>query len=236
MKASMVSNFIVVMYLSIPTLSQASKQDSFSATITGQVKDAYRNPVANARVSACLTPRSPGAIPQGYTDQLGNFSIVVRTPGTYRMYAGKEDLSYPTTSALFYDVDQVGAPEITVGDQQVVDAGIVLLNSQGARLILRLIDAETGQPIKEANIEFRRDDNLDRLGTGLGEEAAGKVTVLVPSMPIRIEIQAPGYEDWYYGGNGTSEQALSLCLVPGTTEEIEALLTQKRQKEVTGSP
>ena len=80
------------------------------------------------------------------------------------------------------------------------------------------------------------DDNLDRLGTGLGEEAAGKVTVLVPSMPIRIEIQAPGYEDWYYGGNGTSEQALSLCLVPGTTEEIEALLTQKRQKEVTGSP
>lgn len=125
----------------------------------------------------------------------------------------------------------VGAPEITVGDKQVVDAGIVLRNSQGARLILRLIDAETGQPIKEANIEFRRDDNLDRLGTGLGEEAAGKVTVLVPSMPIRIEIQAPGYEDWYYDGNGTSEQALSLCLVPGTTEEIEHYLLKSVSDE-----
>ena len=225
---NMMTNIIMVIILSIATLTQVSKQD-FSATITGQVKDAYGHPVPNAKVLARLTPPTSGRIPAGYTDPDGNFSIVVRTPGTYRLYAGKEELFHPIADCPYYDVDRIIPPEVMVADKETINAGTVLLNSQGAKLALRIVDAETGDPINEAGIGFRRDDNPDSwLGVGLGQADAGKITVLVPSIPIRIEVQADGYKNWYYGGDGTIKQALSLYLIAGTTEELEIRLRRHK--------
>lgn len=228
MKMNMTSSIIIVIVLSITTLAQVSKQD-FSATITGQVKDTYEHPIPNAKVLARLTPHTPGRIPTGYTDPQGNFSIVVRNPGTYRLYAGKEELFYPIADNPYYDVDRIAPPEIRVGDKEIIKAGTVLLNSQGAKLALRIIDADTGDPIDEVGIGFRRDDSPDGwLGTGLGQADAGKITVLVPSMPIRMEVQAAGYKNWYYGGDGTVEQAFPLYLIAGTTEELEVRLRKHK--------
>jgi len=218
----------MTMVLSLTALAQDSRQISFSATITGQVLDATGRIVPNAKVRARLTRHLPGRIPSGHTDTEGNFSIIVRTPGTYRLYAGKEDLFYPIADSPFYDIDQIAPPEITVDDKEVINAGTVLLNSQGAKLTLRIIDADTDEPIKEAGIGFRRDDTDGNLGTGIGQESAGKVTVLVPSRPIRIEVQAAGYRDFNYGGDGTIEQAFSVYLRTGTTEELEIRLRRRK--------
>ncbi|HXG06807.1 MAG TPA: carboxypeptidase-like regulatory domain-containing protein [Nitrososphaera sp.] len=192
MKTSMVGSLIVITALSITALPQVSKQGPFSATITGQVQDENGQPVPNAKVLARLMPHPLRTIPSAYTDPDGKFSIIVRIIGTYRLYAGKEELFYPITSHDFYDVDQIVPPEVAIGDERAFDAGIVRLNSQAARLTLRVIDAETGEPIKDGFINFRRSDNLAWTGTGLGEESAGKVTMLVPAMPIKLEILAPG--------------------------------------------
>ena len=219
----------MTMVLSLTALAQDSKQVSFSATITGQVLDATGRIVPNAKVRARLTRHLPGRIPSAQTDTEGNFSIIVRTPGTYRLYAGQEELFYPIADSPFYDVDHIAPPEMTVDDKEVINAGTVLLNSQGAKLTLRIIDAETDEPIKEAGIGFRRDDNTDgNLGTGIGQESAGKLTVLVPSRPIRIEVQAAGYKDFYYGGDGTIKQAFPVYLRTGTTEELEIRLRRRK--------
>ena len=216
---------LAVTLLGQSVFAQKAGRSRVSAKIIGQVRDPQGAPVAMASVVARCECAGEGRSPEARTDDEGRFSIPISVPGTYRLYAGKEDQFFPLTDGPFYGVDPVPAPRLTVSDNAVLEAGTVLLHSLAGKLAVRVVDAETGEPVKSASIVVRREDNPDaEMGTDLG----GDLMELVPTAPLRIEARAEGYADYYYGGDGTKEQSSPIYVEAKATKEITIALRRAR--------
>jgi len=197
-----------------------------SAKIVGRVLDPQGIPVAEAMVVArcgCVI----GRLPDARTDSVGRFSIQITVPGTYVLYAAKQDQFFPLTGNPFYDVASVRAPKLAVKDTDVLDAGAVMLHSQAGQLAVRVVDAETGKGVRGATVEFRRDDdpNADMVAD---TDRAGRLTELVPAAPLRIEVKAVGYEDCFYGADCTKEHSSLVYVDAKATKRVTIALRRAR--------
>ena len=217
---------LTVTLLGHSIFAQKGEPSRISAKIIGQVHDPQGTPVAKAMVVARCECAWEGRLPDARTDSAGRFSIHISVPGTYRLYAGKEDLFFPLTGSPFYGVDPVPAPRLPVSNNDVLDAGTVLLHSQAGKLAVRVVDAETGKQVSDARIVVRRDDDPNaKMGSDLG----GDLTELVPAaVALRIEARAEDYEDYYYGADGTKEQSSPICVEAKATQEITIALRRAR--------
>jgi hypothetical protein len=190
--------------------------------VEGQVVDADGRPLAGATVEVRPADQTvvSGALPVAYTDDDGKFFLDGIAPGTHLIYASKEDENYPSTFLAFFVADQASIPKVTVYDRQVTEGTLVRLGPKAARLVGRVIDFRTRQPVEEAEIVLYREDNPDNhFSFGLNMDG-GRFQRLIPPIGFRMKVSSPGYDDWFYGQDETPVQSLVIRAEPDTTKEI----------------
>lgn len=190
--------------------------------IEGRVVDADGHPLAGAAVEVRPADQTvvSGALPIAYTDDAGKFFLDGITPGTHMIYASKEDESYPSTFLAFFVADPASIPKVTVYNKQVTEGTLVRLGPKAARLVGRVVDARTGQPVEEAEIVLYREDNPDNyFSFGLNMDG-GRFQRLIPPIGFRMKVSSPGYDDWFYGQDATPVQSEVIRVEPDTTKEL----------------
>lgn len=193
--------------------------------IEGRVLDAEGKPLARATVDIRPVDQTvAGSLPVAQTDEQGRFFLDGVPPGMHMVYASKEEEGYPATYMAFFVTDSASIPKVTVTNRQVTEDVVVRLGPKAARLVGRIVDAKTHQPIEEAEIILYREDNPnDYFSFGLNQEG-GRFQRLIPSTSLRMKVSAPGYEDWYYGKDGSKELWETVQVAPNATKEITIAL------------
>ncbi len=200
-----------------------------SGAIQGQVVYAEGQPVSGAVVYARKADFVKGIEPFAHSDKQGRFIIRNLTPGTYTVYGGKEEDGYPLTTSAFHSVGNVIAPQVNVNDQQTTSQVVVQLGPKAAKLAVRIVDAATTRPIEEVSITLRRVDNANYMySTGPNGPKGGGFEILVPSVPVTVEVQARGYEKWNYRAAGADAREDVLHLAPG--ERKDMIISLRRPK------
>jgi hypothetical protein len=165
--------------------------------IEGQVVTMEGVPVANATVYAFEYGRSLINI----TDVQGKFTLTHVPVGEHRIIAYKEGDGFPNLLWSFYSeaYKREEFPTINVEENQPVRGVIVRLGPKAGRLLIRVIDAKTRQPIRDASVALNhkgKPKTLFRSGTTMPDS---KFDLLIPpSIPINVVISAPGYKTWRF--------------------------------------
>ena len=208
---------------SISTLDLASQ---FGA-IEGHIVDETGRGIAGAMVTA-IPAGQIGPVTQtvARADAHGRFMLIDLPPGTYLLYAAKEEAGYLSTSYSFFVVNPAAIPKVSVLAQQITQDVVIRLGAKAARLVGRVLDAETGQPIQRAEMMLIRADDPGKYHLTGPNKAGGIFQLIVPTVPFKIKVSAPGYRDWYYGSDGTREKSYVMLIAPDTTKELIIPLQQ----------
>lgn len=193
--------------------------------IEGRVLDEEGNPLAGAIVDLHPIDETviAGSLPVAYTDEQGRFFLDGVIPGTHMIYASKEEDGYPSSYLGFF-IDPSVVPKVTVHHKQVTEGVTLRLGSKAARLAARIVDAETNQPVEDAEIILYRTENPNNYFSFGLNQSGGRFQRLIPSLPLNLKVTAPGYEDWFYGENGTQEKQSVIQVAPNTTKELRIAL------------
>ena len=212
----------------VTTIGQSTQRSAAPYSITGYVTDVEGHFILDAEVHAELVDRS-GFVSGAYTDWRG-FTIKNPGPGIYRMYASKGSEGYTSTSRALWDLNPEAIPQVTLDEQSHTQFVVIPLVPREAKLVVRIVNQETGQRIEQAQLILRRQDKPSYSHTTVPNpmEEKGKFNLLVPSLPLCFEASAPGFERWYYGGDDSKEQANALRLAPGEVKEITIPLRPRK--------
>jgi hypothetical protein len=193
--------------------------------IMGKVLNADGHPVPKARVYAEPINQPASRPPVTYTDDEGKFSLKRVPVGAYMIHAVKEGEGYPDTYFAFFVASPKSVPKVAVREGEITHSVVVRLGPKAARLVGKVLDGQTGQPVLNARIILsRRDDPNAYFSTGPSSPAA-QFQILVPSIPFKIKVSAPNYKDWFYGGNDPGDKTDFLHLAPDSTKELIISLT-----------
>lgn len=203
--------------------SRVQRPDNSPAygAIEGRVLDEDGSPLPGAIVDIHPADETAivGSLPVAYTDEQGRFFLDGVIPGTQMIYASKEEAGYPSSYLGFF-IDPGIVPKVTVYNKQVTEGVVVRLGSKAARLVARIVDAETRQPIKDAEIILYRNENPDDYFSFGLNQSEGRFQRLIPSIILKMKVAAPGYEDWFYGEDGTQAKQGVIQVAPNTTKEL----------------
>lgn len=218
--------FLVVSAIFASNLARGSSQHLRSqfGAIRGRVLDPGGKPVAGASVYAKTTAPSARGMFATKSDESGVFFFREVPAGGYRVYATKDDTDI---SNVFFN-----SPPWTVNalvrEARVTRGVTVRLYTNTATLLGRAQDEKTGELIANARMFLYRDDNPARWISIGARLPAHRFRLLIPDISFRIKVSAPGYEDWYYGRDGSKEHAEVLRLEPNTVKELTIPLRRSR--------
>lgn len=160
-------------------------------TISGIVVDTEGKPVSQATVVARMRSPSAGPSIPAQADRRGRFTMTGLEAETYELYACKEENGYAESPATFYVGTTSIILQITLKENEVSRGNVVCVGPKALKLFGRVVDAVTKKPVDRVRITMRRVDNPgDFFQTGVH----GSFRILVPQVPITVEVTAPGYE------------------------------------------
>jgi 5-hydroxyisourate hydrolase-like protein (transthyretin family) len=160
-------------------------------TISGIVVDMEGNPVSQADVSVRRRNAMTGPDIPAQADKQGRFTITGLEAETYQLYAHKEQDGYAESAGTFYAGPKPIIQEITLRKNEVSSGNVFHVGPKALNLFGHVVDAVTKKPVNRVRITMRRVDNPgDFFQTGVH----GSFKVLVPQVPITVEVSAPGYE------------------------------------------
>ncbi|MDQ3817633.1 MAG: carboxypeptidase-like regulatory domain-containing protein [Acidobacteriota bacterium] len=212
-------------------LSTRAESDSTLAygAIEGRVLDSAGNAVAGVKVEAVpVGRRAYGLLPTARTDERGRFFLDGVTPGANALMTSKEEEGYASTYFPFFMTDSQSVPQVTVVNQQVTSDVLVHLGPKAARVSGKILDAETGRPIRSAEIIYYRTDNSDLYYSTGPNGSDGSFENLLPPVGLKVKVSAPGYEDWFFGQDGSKERSQILQLRPGAAHELNISLRPRK--------
>jgi hypothetical protein len=157
-----------------------------------------------------------GRLPVSRADGQGAFLIKHLAPGTYKVFASNEGADYAPTDSTFYQDGLAAAPQVTVSEQQTVSDVTVYLGAQAARLVGRVMSAQTRGRVKNAQITLRRVDDSSA-SLLIGSDLDGRFNILVPPSPVMVDVAAPGYQKKLLGAlvfAGGEKHSLNISLLP----------------------
>jgi len=187
------------------------------AVVEGRVVTNDGMPVANATVYALRDCRSFLNV----TDDQGNFTLPVLA-GKHRISAYKESDGYPDLLWSFYSeaYGREGFPIVNVEENQIVRGVIVRLGPEASRLFIRVIDARTKRPIRDASLALNHKGKPETRFEPGGTKMDGEFDTLIPaSLPINVVLKAPGYKTWRYVKGGSVDRDV-IRLRPGSSIEM----------------
>ncbi|MGB2607108.1 MAG: carboxypeptidase-like regulatory domain-containing protein [Candidatus Sulfotelmatobacter sp.] len=165
--------------------------------ITGTVQDEEGSPVVQAQVRVDPLDGRPTvrAVRMVETGKDGHFIMNNLEPMGYKVFAMKESAGYPDTSGAFYSNNVFPTVTLTAS---VPAVDITLKVGPPAGVMSGSVtDALTGAPVP-ASFLLRR--TLDP-GKWISMSQKSDYRVLVPpSVKVSVEVSAPGYKTWFYGG------------------------------------
>lgn len=199
----------------------ARSQNAFS--ISGYVLDMKGNLVSGAEVHA--SPIDRGGLEQMRYTEAGRFNLPVAGRGTYAVYCSKNGQGHSDISEALLKLDPEGVPQVVVSEKSPEPVTMVRLGSSSAKLSIRLIDTATGSPLEKAQLVIRRDDNpmIQYRRSLTSFDKNGEIKLILPTLSLRLQISAPGYEDWSY--TNVTDQNRVLILGPNETREMTVALT-----------
>jgi len=160
-------------------------------TISGIVVDTEGNPVSQASVSARKRTSFTGPLIPAQADKQGRFTMTRLEADTYQIYASKEEDGYPRLNSTFYAGTKSIIQQITLNENEVSSGNVIRVGPKALNLFCRVVDAVTKKPVNGVRITMRRVDNPAAFfQTGVH----GSFRILVPQVPITVEVSAPGYE------------------------------------------
>jgi len=221
MKRRLFAISVVAGLLGLKTSAQTSQQTEFSGVITGRVLNEKGQPVAKAIV--CATPSAlgwAGKLPCGRSDSGGAFTIQVWRSAEYMITAEKEKDGYPNTFNTIYGPPAVALPRVIMKEGQTQQEVTVYVGPAYGQLTGKISDAETGQPIEGVRmVLYHANTPANSISRSTGYPK-GRLRLPVPPVPVIFKISAPGYQEWWYGADGSEERAEALLVMTGSTREL----------------
>lgn len=197
--------------------------------IEGRVLDARGQPVTGVKVYCMVLGHPPmGRRLSAYTDNQGEFFLDTVEPGTNEVYTAKEDEGYPDTASPF--ANPLTIPKILVREHQITRGVEVKLGPKGGKLVVRIVDATTNKPISTATMVLYAADNPANSFSSGPNKPDGEFQFLVPSVPLRIKITSPGYEDWWYTESNGSAKPGKILLSPGSVRGLSISLRPAKER------
>src|SRR5262249_34954147 len=152
--------------------------DATPGEIKGNVTDANGNRIRGVTVYAVpqdisfdtLTPRSTTTNDSGDFDFRGGFAL-----GSYKLYTRKKADGSPDATDKFYTKQNLEFPKVELTQEHPSASVTLALGDKAAVLAGRLIDANTGKPLK-GKLVF-----LDEDGNSHSVFVTGKYRTLLPA-------------------------------------------------------
>ena len=171
--------------------THGAHQAGRGGTISGIVVDMEGKPVSQADVSVRRRNAMTGPDIPAQADKQGRFTVTGLEAETYQISASKEEDGYPHLASTFYAGTKSIIQQVTLNENEVSSGNVIRVGPKALKLFGRVVDAVTKKPVNRVRITMRRVDNPgDFFQTGVH----GSFRILVPQVPITVEVSAPGYE------------------------------------------
>jgi hypothetical protein len=229
---SMFRTLLVTLLMATASLSQTpSSLTSGTGSVKGVVIDADGKPVAEAIVFISKVSTQEGIVPMGGRIPLEAVTAKTNTEGSFTfsnfpvaynvsLDAYQESAGYPGKLGSFYGYLRTKTSPSTfdVATGQKVQGIVIQFTARAAYLRFDISD-ENGKPLNASGDfllpgpELSRPNRPFNMSTGIN----AKETMPVPSVPFWLNVNAPGYEPWHYGGERWQEKEGLITLRPGET-------------------
>jgi hypothetical protein len=170
-------------------LAPAGKAQGTS--LQGVVEDADGNAVEAAQV---ILTRDAGESRERVvkSDKSGHFIFEDVAVGDYLVYARKEESGFPDTMFAFFGIGQPKPMRIAI--QETVSPVIVRIGKPDGFLSCTVTD-QTGRPVPGAQYRLYPEENPGMLIIS-GADKDGKIHTPVPGVPVILQMEAAGYQQW----------------------------------------
>lgn len=191
--------FLVLVFL-VSTQDAQNPGGNGFGEVRGRVVDGTATPIEGAIVSSETTEEDggngeAGILQTATTNKHGEF-VLARVPeGVNLILASKAGDYYPDVRFAFFATDASAFPRVRVAPGAVVDNVVVRLTQKGGRIVGRIVDSRTGEPVIACRIHLRRQDDPG-LTLSIGPDMQGRFDLVVPARPFFMEVSAPGYRTW----------------------------------------
>lgn len=190
--------------------------DSGRGSVEGKVVDFAGKPVNDATVF--ISNRLKG--PTAQTDAEGNFSLENVTAGDVSLRAYKESDCYPYNMFSFFAMPGEQPARFVLASGEVKRNVVIHLGARAGILVVQITN-EQGLPVV-GHLMFSRPD---RGQYGLYERTSSEdEPILLPPVPMRLTVDAPGYEVWHFGGDDWQTEKGLLQPKSGETLKLSIVL------------
>jgi hypothetical protein len=216
-----------VVFILVQCIAFVCSASNLPGAITGVVLDIKGRPFAGATV----TVESVGdriemaAELTTETDSDGKFELKNLELISYRVFAAKEEIGYPSPRfAVYNSNDSVATVTLT---SESPNAYVVLkMAPKAAVLEGTLKDVLTGEVLKGALVMERVGMPQSQMGTSIGSN----FKILVPAdADVLLEVRVPGYATWYFPGTATISKRKPLRLKSGEVLQIPVSIQRVTQ-------
>jgi hypothetical protein len=155
---------------------------------------------------------------------------MVHQTGEFLVSAQKTADGYPSTTNPFYYPNTTATERIMLVADQPPPLATVRFGAKAGKLALHIIDAENNIDIPYLKISLCRAEAPKYCHRFASGAVRGIHSMLVPSAPFTIEVNAEGYEDAY--GDGPGEVGMRALQVPaGVPTELTVAMRRSNGKE-----
>ena len=200
-------------------LTQDTQAPLAGGTIAGIVLNEEGDPVDHAHICLSVsTGKNQTSIDclVSTSNDGGTFAIEHVKPGTYGLFAIKEEEGYSLEN-------QQRGQVVTITTNQPYANITIHLKPKGGVLLGAVKDAVTGKPIEHPNVEYIALDG-EGAGGGLGDRGNGQFRLVVPAATdVVLIVQARGYRGWIYTDSNNPSRPV-LQLAPGEQRHFDIIL------------
>jgi Carboxypeptidase regulatory-like domain len=197
-------------------------------SISGTVADERGSPVVQAQVSVDpIDGRVRGTpVRMVETDKNGHFIMNNLDLVSYKIFVSKESAGYPDTAFAFYSNNAFPTVTLTAS---VPTATIALKVGPPAGVILGSVsNAADGAPVLATFLLRKASDPDDWIS--MSQKSEYRV-LAPPSVEVSVEVSAPGYKTWFYGGSSDPLNRPPIRLDSGKEMRLDIQLQPEERLE-----
>ncbi|MFZ0821660.1 MAG: hypothetical protein WAM91_16465 [Candidatus Acidiferrales bacterium] len=212
-----VHHFAAILLASlISGVSNGHAQGQAFASVSGFVVDEGGLHVEGVKVRAWMVGGPHNSSVQYFeSDKNGHYLIDHLGFGTYKLFTKKEESRYPDTMSAFYSND---SPTIKLNRYSPNATVDIHLGPKAGLLIGIVQDAVSAAPVN-ASFKLAPADAPERW---LSTSEPANYSVLLPAdTGVLLEISAPGYVTWHYGGPSDPQKRSPLRLKSGSETHLD---------------
>ncbi len=166
--------------------------------IAGKILDSQGRPLAKAFVEVVgWQGDASGKIVRLFSDDQGLFEATGLEPGKYRVYAWKDSAGIPYARALLFQGSEQQYADATLTPTFKHSSIVLGLPAPYGVIKGQIRDSKTKQAVKAARVHLEREDEPG-VFFETSAESDGTFVLHLPTKPIKLRIDSPGYTSWTY--------------------------------------